>query len=425
MNETKRSLSRKPERLADDALLDLVQRQSFGYFWEYAHPKSGLARDRGSADGSGGGDLIAVGGSGFGAMALVVAVERGWITRREAIDRLLDMLGFLDAADHYNGVFPHFLDGLTGKEVSYWADNAGGDLVETSYLVQGLLCARQYFRSGRQKEKALCARIDDFWEKVNWNSHTASGSDVLFWHAGPSPEHTPRQRIEGWNECLITYVMAASSPTYPVGANAYHEGWAKGREFKNGKTYYGVELPLGPDLGGPLFFAHYSFLGLDPGQLKDRYADYWDQNRRHTLVNYEYCVDNPHKYTGYGPDCWGISSSDGDRGYAPHAPDNDKGVIAPTAALSSLPYAPEESMRALRHFYFDLGPRIWSKFGFVDAFNETTGWVATDNLAINQGPIIVMIENYRTGLLWRLFMSCPEVREGLRILGFEENPAVS
>ncbi|MGC2397831.1 MAG: glucoamylase family protein, partial [Rhodomicrobium sp.] len=339
-------------------------------------------------------------------------------------NRLLDLLGYLSAADRYNGVFPHYLDGPTGKEVAFWAGNAGGDLVETAFLVQGLLCARQYFCKENAKEKALCVRIDDLWRKVNWNWHT-KGGDVLFWHRGPKPDQESQHKIDGWNECLIAYVLAASSPTYPVSATAYHEGWAKGRQFANGKPYYGITLPLGPDYGGPLFFSHYSFLGLDPRGLKDRYADYWEQNRRHTLINYEHCVRNPHHYAGYGPDCWGLTSSDGDRGYYAHAPDQDQGVIAPTAALSSMPYTPEESMRALRHFYYDLGSKIWGEYGFADAFNESTGWVATDKLAIDQGPIIVMIENYRTGLLWRLFMSCPEIREGLRILGFEESPLVS
>jgi hypothetical protein len=413
-----------PEHLADDALLDLAQRQTFGYFWDYAHQKCGMALDRAPADGGGGNDLIAVGGSGFGVMAMIVAAERGWITRAEATGRLLEILGYLSEADQYNGVFPHYLDGCTGKEVAFWADNAGGDLVETSYLVQGLLCARQYFCASDHREKALCASIDDLWRKVNWNWHT-KGGDVLFWHRSPKLERESPQTIGGWNECLITYVLAASSPTYPISASAYHEGWAKGDQFKNGKEYYGIQLPLGPDYGGPLFFAHYSFLGLDPRRLKDRYADYWEQNRAHTLINYEHCVRNPHKFSGYGPNCWGLTASDGDEGYYPHAPDVDRGVITPTAALSSMPYTPEQSMSALRHFYADLGPQLWGKYGFSDAFNETKGWVATDNLAIDQGPIVVMIENHRTGLLWRLFMSCPEVREGLRVLGFEESPAIS
>jgi hypothetical protein len=424
VNESVEHSLLKPERIADDALLDLVQRQTFGYFWAFAHPKSGMARDRSCPDGGGSSDLLAVGGAGFAIMAMIVAVERGWISRAEGVDRLLDMLGYLAAAEQHNGVFPHYLDGPTGKEVSFWADNAGGDLVETSYLVQGLLCARQYFCASDPGEKALRAGIDDIWRKVNWNWHT-KGANVLFWHRNATTEKENHHRIEGWNECLITYVLAASSPTFPISASVYHEGWAKGRQFKNGKPYFGITLPLGPELGGPLFFAHYSFLGLDPRGLKDRYADYWEQNRRQTLINYEHCVRNPQHYLGYGRDCWGLTACDGDRGYLPHAPDQDRGVIAPTAALSSMPYTPDESMKALKHFYYDLGSSIWGEYGFADAFNQTTGWVASDHLAIDQGPIVVMIENYRTGLLWRLFMSCPEVLEGLRVLDFAYSPAVA
>ncbi len=403
-----RSLS-VADSFADETLLDLVQRQTFGYFWDFAHPGSGMARDRGRSDGTVENDLLAVGGTGFGIMATIVAVERGWISRHAAVERLLKILVYLSKADSYNGVFPHFLNGATGKEVAFWADNAGGDLVETSYLVAGLLCARQYFDRESGPETELRALIASFWESVNWNWHSKDGS-ALYWHWVPGPGGGLRQKIEGWNECLITYVLAASSPTHPVSASAYHEGWAKGQAFNNGKEYCGVGLPLGPELGGPLFFAHFSFLGLDPRGLKDRYADYWEQNRNQCLINYEHCVRNPNGFKGYGPACWGLTSSEGDNGYAPHAPGEDTGVIAPTAALSSLPYTPEHSTLALKHF-FSLGSNLWGKYGFVDAFNPTTGWYSGEYLAIDQGPIIVMIENYRTGLLWRLFMSCPEIGE--------------
>jgi hypothetical protein len=423
-DSTECSVPGQTERIGDEALLDLVQRQTFGYFWDYAHQRCGMALDRAPADGSGGDDLIAVGGTGFGVMAIVVAAERGWIGRAEAVDRVLVIVGHLETAEQYSGVFPHYMDGCTGREVAFWADNAGGDIVETSYLVQGLLTARQYFSASSPKESDLRNRIEALWRAVNWNWHT-KGDDALYWHRSPKLERESSYTVQGWNECLIAYVLAASSPTFPIASSAYHEGWAKGDQFANGKPYYGVELPLGPDYGGPLFFSHYSFLGLDPRGLEDRHADYWEQNRRHTLINYEHCVRNPNGYAGYGPDCWGLTASDGDEGYCPHAPDVDKGVITPTAALSSMPYTPEQSMRALRHFYFDLGPRIWGKYGFADAFNPATGWVASDNLAIDQGPIVVMIENYRTGLLWRLFMSCPEVRKGLRALGFKDNPAIA
>ena len=404
---------------ADEALLDLVQRQSFGYFLDFAHPESGMARDRGRSDGTVENDLLAVGGTGFGIMATIVAAERGWISRDDAVARLLKMLDYLGKADSYNGVFPHFLDGATGKEMPLWADNAGSDIVETSYLAAGFLCARQYFDRDNAAENKLRAGVASLWENVNWNCHTKDGS-ALHWHWTPDGL---RQKVEGWNECLITYVLAASSPTHPIGASSYGEGWTKGAAFRNDKDYYGIRLPLGPKLGGPLFFAHFSFLGLDPRGLKDRHADYWEQNLNHCLINYEHCVRNPNGFKGYGPDCWGLTASEGDNGYFPHSPDEDKGVIAPTAALSSFPYTPWQSAAALRYF-FSLGDKLWGKYGFVDAFNPTTGWYSDEYLAIDQGPIIVMIENYRTGLLWRLFMSCPEIGQGLRLLGFEQQAQV-
>jgi hypothetical protein len=168
-----------------------------------------------------------------------------------------------------------------------------------------------------------------------------------------------------------------------------------------------------------LFFAHYSFLGLDARGLKNRHADYWQQNVSHVLINREHCLRNPHGFAGYGADCWGLTASDDPEGYRSHAPDEDRGVISPTAALASFPYTPEHSMRALRHFYDDLGDRIWGEYGFKDAFAPTRDWYAQSYLAIDQGPIIAMIENHRSGLLWRLFMSCPEVQAGLRTLGFQ------
>jgi hypothetical protein len=222
--------------------------------------------------------------------------------------------------------------------------------------------------------------------------------------------------IAGWNECLIAYVLAASSPTHPIAPAAYHRGWTESPVFRNGNSYYGIELPLGPEFGGPLFFSHYSFLGLDPRGLRDHYADYWQQNVAHTLINRAHCLANPNGFGGYGPDCWGLTACDGDLGYDAFSPTNDRGVVAPTAALSAMPYAPRESMDVLRCFYGDRA--VHSRFGFVDAFSATRQWYAGSNLAIDQGPIVVMVENYRTGLIWDLFMSCEDVRDGLRTLDF-------
>ncbi len=415
----KPAVTGRPENLPDSALLDLVQKQTFRYFWDFGHPVSGLARERSNVAFNYGHEVVTTGGTGFGVMAIVVATNRKWITREQAVERLLKMVQFLSKANSYHGIFPHWLNGETGITIPFSRKDDGADLVETSYLFEGLLCARQYFNGNNPKEEELRNRINWLWNEAEWDWHTRGGMDLLYWHWSPNNGWAMNFEIRGWNECLITYVMAASSPRYPIKPSVYHHCWAESNHFFNGKEYYGIRAPLGFDYVGPLFFAHYSFLGIDPHGLKDRYADYWEQNVNHTLINYRHCVENPKKFKGYGPNCWGLTASDTYDGYNAHSPDNDFGTISPTAALSSFPYTPEYSMKALRYFYDDMGDKLWGEYGFIDAFNESKSWYANSFLAIDQGPIIGMIENYRTGLLWKLFMSCPEVQNGLKTLGFE------
>lgn len=409
-----------PNQLSDSALLDLVQKQTFKYFWDFAHPVSGMSRERSNEAYGYGNEVVTTGGTGFGVMSVIVAADRKWIRRDTAARFLLKMVNFLLKADSYHGVFPHWLNGATGKTIPFSRKDDGADLVESSYLFQGLLCVRQYFNGNDPVERELRNRIGWLWGEIEWNWFTNGGQEVLYWHWSPNNGWAMNFPVRGFNECLIMYILAASGERYPVSPAVYHRGWAESNFFKNGKEFYGIKLPLGFDYGGPLFFSHYSFLGLDPRNLKDRYANYWEQNRNHTLINREHCVRNPGKFKGYGPDCWGLTASDAVNGYDAHSPSNDHGTISPTAALSAFPYTPEYSMQALRHFYYDLGPKIWGEYGFVDAFNETKNWQAKSYLAIDQGPIIVMIENYRSGLLWKLFMSCPEVQGGLKKLGFEK-----
>jgi hypothetical protein len=405
--------------LPDDALLEAVQRQTFRYFWDGAHPDSGLAYDRRTTQGAPADDKVTIGGSGFGVMALIVAAERGWVTRDAALERLRRMLDLLFKARCYHGSFPHFMNGRTGETIPFWRKDDAADLVETSFLFMGLLCARQYFDRDTPAEASARSLISIMWNDVEWNWFTQGNRKVLYWHWSPNNGWAMDHPIRGWNECLVTYVLAASSPRYAIDPAVYHKGFAHGRGYRNGKSWYGTTLPLGMPYGGPLFFAHYSFCGLDPHGLKDRHADYWEQNVRHVRINRAHCVANPGKYKGYGESCWGLSASDGPTGYAAHAPDNDDGTISPTAALASLPYAPGEVMAVLRHLLQRHGERAWGPFGFVDAFCESQNWYADTFLAIDQGPIIVMMENHRTGLLWKLFMAVPEVQAGLRRLGFK------
>jgi hypothetical protein len=421
--QKKKSVEAKPSlfiqrHLSDSALLDLVQKQTIRYFWDFAHPVSGLARERSNRSFDYGDEVVTTGGSGFGIMALIVGVERKWLPRDTVARHILKTLKFLSKADSYHGVFAHWLNGETGRTIKFSRKDDGADLVETSFLFQGLLCARQYFNQNNALENEIRNRITSLWNEIEWDWFTRGGREVLYWHWSPNNDWSMNFALHGYNEALITYVLAAAGTNYPVSSKVYDNGWAMSNFFYNGKTFYGYALPLGFDYGGPLFFAHYSFLGLDPTGLKDRYADYWEQNKNHTLINRAYCLDNPKKFKGYGENSWGLTASDDYKGYDAHSPTNDDGVITPTAALSSFPYTPEYSMKALRHFYEDLGDKLWGEYGFKDAFSQSQNWVADSYLAIDQGPIVVMIENYRSGLLWKLFMGIPEIQSGLHKLHF-------
>ncbi|WP_226332063.1 glucoamylase family protein [Echinicola marina] len=399
--------------LSEDALLTKIQSQTFRYFWDFAHPTSGLARERNSS-----GNTVTIGGSGFGVMSLIVGVERGFITRQQAIERWTKILDFLTSADRFHGVWPHWMNGETGKTIPFSSKDNGGDLVETAFMIQGILTVRAYLDANKPEEKELIDKITHLWETVEWDWYTQNDSNVLYWHWSPDYEWEINLPIRGYNESLIVYVLAASSPTHPIDKAVYDAGWARNGSIKNGNSFYGHELPLGNDLGGPLFFAHYSFLGLDPRNLSDQYANYWDQNQAHSLINQAYCIQNPKGFVGYTETAWGLTASDSPSGYSAHSPSNDLGVITPTAAISSLPYTPEASMKAMKYFYYQLGDKIWGEYGFYDAYNITENWYADSYLAIDQGPIILMIENYRTGLLWNLFMTNEEVQSGLDKLEF-------
>jgi hypothetical protein len=408
------------KNLSDEQLLDLVQKQTFRYFWDFGHPVSGMARERSNRSFDYGDEVVTTGGTGFGVMATIVASERKFITREQAAARTKKIVDFLWKADMFHGAFPHWMNGETGKVIRFSPKDDGADLVETSFLFQGLLTARQYYTADNAVENDIRNKILWMWEGIEWNWFTQQ-QNVLYWHWSPNNDWSMNHQLKGWNECFITYILAASSPKFAIGKRVYEDGWANSNTFFNGKKFLGITLPLGFDFGGPLFFSHYSFLGLDPRGLKDRYADYFEQNKNHTLINRAYCVENPKHYKGYGENSWGLTASDSWQGYAAHSPTEDLGVISPTAALSAFPYTPEYSMKALKHFYFDLGDKLWSEYGFVDAFSEEHNWYAKSHLAIDQGPIICMIENYRSGLLWKLFMSSPDVKKGLDKLGIESN----
>lgn len=414
-------VSGSTHEMTDEEFLTMVQRSTFRYFWEYADPNSGLARERYNQD------PVTIGGSGFGIMSLLVAVEREFINRSEAINRMLKILNYLkNKAQIFHGAFPHWLNGETGNVIPFSQYDNGGDLVETSYMIQALLAAREYFFGLDSLEGQIRNLINDIWQRVEWSWYRrTTSSNVLYWHWSPDYQWTMNMPIQGYNETMIVYLLAIASPTYNVPANLFKDGWEGSSYYSNGKTFYDNKLWVGWDYGGPLFFAHYSFLGFDPRNKRDSYANYFLNNRDHTLINRSYCIDNPHNFSGYDQNTWGITASDDPWGYLAHQPDFssslDNGTITPTAAISSMPYTPKESIEALKNLYRKYGQNLYGFYGFKDAFNPTQNWFAESYLAIDQGPIIVMIENYRSALLWDLFMQCPEIPPMLNAIGFVQD----
>lgn len=411
------------QNITDDQLMDTLQRQTFNYFWEGAEPISGLARERIHLDNvypSNDSNIVTIGGSGFGLMAILVGIERGFITRAQALDRYEKSIGFLEKADRFYGVWPHWLE-PSGKTKAFSKKDDGGDLVETAFLLQGLLTAKEYFDQDNPRENSLRARIQKLWEEVDFTWYT-KGENTLYWHWSPQYGWEMNFPVGGYNEALIMYVLGAASPTYPIQKEVYEQGWAGNGAIKKDTTYYGLETGInhyehGNSPVGPLFWAHYSYLGLNPKGLSDQFGDYWKVNQNHALIHYKHAVENPNNFKGYGENCWGLTSSYSMKGYAGHKPDSDLSVISPTAALSSIPYTPKESLAFLRFLYTEQDTLV-GKYGPYDAFSFEKKWSLPRYLAIDQGPIPVMVENYRTGLLWELFMRNTDVQKGLDKLGF-------
>ncbi len=418
-------------KMSDEELMTMVQEANFRYYWEAAHPIAGMAIEILPGDEN----LVAVGSSGFGIMAMLAGIERQFVTRDQGVQRMLQIVRFLKTADRFHGVWPHFLDGRTGRTIPYFGKyDDGGDLVETAFLVQGLLAARQYFNRDSAAEREIRETITTLWREVEWNWYRKEpNSDFLYWHWSPNHAWHVSHPLIGWNETMIVYLLAIASPTHGVPASLYHSGWAgqsdlavryrqnwgrttHGDHYTNGHTFHGIKLDVGVGSGGELFFTQFSFMGFDPRGRKDRYANYFENNRNIALINRAYCIENPHRRLGYGADCWGISAGINGGGKPLHRDEN--GTITCHAALGSFPYTPSESMAALKHFYRDHGDKIWGIYGFYDGFNVTQNWFEEVYMGLNQAPTVVMIENHRTGLIWKLFMSNPEIQPMLDAIGF-------
>ena len=410
-------VSAQSREMTDDELLTSVQESTFRYFWDYAHPGSGLIRERSDY-----GRTCATGGTGFGLFALIVGAQRGFAPRAAVAERTRAILSFLeDHARRFHGAFPHWIDGATGKTLPFSKFDDGADLVETAFLVQGALAARQYFGGPDPVESEIRRRATALWEGVEWDWFLKDkGGKTLYWHWSPNFGWKKNLRIAGWNEGMIAYLLAIASPTHPIPADCYYQGWAGREGYANGKSYYNITQWVGRPLGGALFFTQYSFLGFDPRNKRDRFCDYFANSRNISLIDRDYCIENPGRHRGYGELVWGLTPSIGPDGYHVCSPGkHDDGTIAPTAAIGVMPYVPAESLASLKHLYRTYGNRLWGEFGFKDAFNLDRNWFANGWLAIDEGPIIIMIENYRTGLCWKMFMANPEIGPMLKSIGWE------
>lgn len=413
------TLSSSTYQMTDDQLLTSVQESTFRYFYDYGHPVSGLARERKNS-----GNTCTSGGTGMGLITMMVGAERNFEPRDSIATQVLKILTFLqDITPRYYGVWAHWINGETGETIPFSQFDDGGDLIETAFLIQGILTIRQYFDLDNSVENEIRQRATEMWESVEWDWYLQlPGTDgtKLYWHWSPNYGWQMNMPITGFNEGMIAYLLAIASPTHSVPASLYYDGWASSLNYANGNDYYGYHQWVGWPHGGPLFFTHYSYLGFDPRDKSDIYCNYFDNNRNISLINRAYCMENPNNYVGYSALVWGLTASDNPWGYFAHEPkeDKDNGTITPTAAISAMPYIPDESIATLKHFYHTYGPDLWGEFGFRDAFNLNENWFATSYIAIDQGTIVPMIENYRTQLCWNEFMSNPEITAMLDSIGW-------
>ncbi len=436
-SEPSATVTAATRELADDELLDMLQEAAFRFYWEASGANSGMAHENLPGDDR----IVATGATGLGISALVAAVYRGIITRDQGLGRLEKILSFLERVPRYHGAWSHYYDDETGDTMPLFGmyDN-GGDIIETSYVIQGLLTARGYFDRKDGREQSLRDRVTVLWEAVEWDWYrTSPDSQFLYWHWSPQWGFQIQHPLIGFNETVPTYLLGFASPTHPVPASLYYSGWASqdqraqeyrqgwsgspdGRMYANGTSFFGIKIDVGVSSGGPLFFIHYSFMAFDPRELRDRFTDsYFENSRAIAEINRAYCIANPKGFKGYGANAWGLTAGFGPNGYMTPAPDewNDEGTIALTGALSSFPYTPEASMAAFKHFYRELGAELWGEYGPRDNYNPSQQWLAFHTMGLNQAPIVAMVENHRSGILWKAFMSNPEIGEMLKKLAAE------
>lgn len=403
--------------LTTPALLDTLQYTSFQYFWNEANPANGLIRDRSTS-----GSPASIASTGFGLSAICIGVDHGWVTREAARQRVLTTLNTFWTKPQgsgqtgyigYKGLYYHFLDMTTATRT--WTCEVS--TIDSALLFAGMLDARQYFAGADSVETRIRALADSIYLRADWNFFRNLNPGILMgWKAGTG--FAGFGQWIGYNEAMILYFLALGSPTHPVPTTAW-SAWTSGYDWLTAYGYSFVTCP-------PLFTHQYSHCWIDFRTIQDAYMTshgmtYFENSRRATLAQRNYCIANPGGWTGYGTNLWGLTASDGPFGYqaagAPPA-QNDNGTIAPTAAAGSIPFAPDECIPVLHNLYDTYKAQLWGPYGFRDAFNLTYNWWGTDYIGIDQGPVIMMIENYLNGRTWDRLRQNQYLQNGLQRAGF-------
>lgn len=411
----------------DDQFLEYVQETAFDYFWYLANPNNGLVPDRTAV-----GSACSIAAVGFGLTAIGIGVDHGWISRTQAVARVSATLNtFLNGPQGpavsgtigYNGWFYHFLDMNTA--LRYTSFDTELSSIDTALLLGGILYSKQYFDGTNSDETSIRTMADAIFNRIDWN-WMARGTDAVAMGWKPTTGFTNFSDWIGYNEGMIIYVLGLGTATSPLPASAWSK-WTSGYNWSTLNGYSFVPFP-------PLFTHQYSHCWIDFRHITDAYMNahdstYFENSRRATLAQRNYCIANPLGRTGYSSTNWGLTACDtpppvnyGVHGAPPAL--NDDGTLAPTAPGGSMAFAPEVCLPTLRAMYKQFRTHIWSAYGFKDAFNLNPTWYGPDELGIDEGPIVVMIENYRTQQPWRLFMRNAEVQRGLQRAGFFSLPAV-
>lgn len=400
-------------------ILDSQQKKMIDFFMSGADQTSGMCLNSSQWGGT-----MTTGATGMGFMNIITGVERGWISREEGLDQILKVVKFLDKADRYHGSWSHWY-GTDGKTKPFGNQIVAGEIVETAFVMTGLIAAKEYFNGSDTKEVELRNYVDKFWNEIDWSNFVHNDKLYWIWHSDKAGDKAYEHALTGWNETLIVYILALAAPEgHNISPDVYQKCWqSNGGIYRENQKVYGYEQPLGrPANMEGLFLAQYSFLGLDPRHMADQYINYWNHVTAYTMINRHYCVYEAPESHGYSETDWGITACEGAgpaTEYKGRTPSNDDGVLCTSASVSSFPYTPFYCAQVLLNLN-----QNWSfmngKYGFKTSYHPASGKASSYYLGMEHAPQAVMIENYRSGLLWNLVMRNGHIKKGFELAGIAE-----